>query len=567
MRTATLLAVTLLAGQLTADEVQYKKAPTPADAVAYAAADLASVPFGDQKFQRYVWFPEPTKEKVAGLVYTLNSLSTASVQYRPTVLHRGALVRVDLRRMAPFEKDFNRVRDVWEELAVTNFYFNTIRPVTKEIVEEVPQPPKKEVQRRVVNGYYQNVSVDVPQPPTKKVTTQFVTVAEFSIHTNLENMLLLHTLSGESRAPIVHGDAFMITALTTLNGGLYYRFLGIEASTVKGKTDLDVFLERYGASESDIERLRSDQRIAMFRSGVTGKPRRIRFWNGAGVRPTVGSGLITITDDFADGDFDPKQHPIKSVASKTAKAHEVIVVAPNGSQVYAIFDGDGKLANEVPEFVAVDHTIPSPNTKRLEPGLSCISCHGPSDGYIPARNDVQLLVKAFRVGPGYTGAQIFDDEQSTENVLETIDRISGWFTGDAERTAFRQARNDHQRAVYTPTGGVGVQPATAAIRNNRDKFRYGLITPTVACREMGYVVDNELKATKLFNEILPFTPSNRFGVHLEDPVIAALRAYDPLEPIEITRSEWEPIYSDVMLRVKTKTVADLLTIPGKGNKP
>ena len=567
MRTATLLAVTLLAGQLTAAEVSYKKAPTPADAAAYAASDLASVPFNDQKFQRYVWFPEPSKEKVAGLVYTLNSLSSASTQYRPVVLHRGALVRLDLRRIAPFEEDFNRVRDVWEELAATNFYFNTIRPVTKEIIEEVPQPPKKEVQRRVVNGYWQNVTVEVPQPPLKKVTTQLVTVAEFSIHTNLENILLLHTLSGESRAPIVNGDQFMITALTTLDGGLYYRFLGIEPSTVSGKTDLDVFLEKYGASESDIERLRSDQRIAMFRSGVTGKPRRIRFWNGGGVRPTVGTGLITITDDFKESNLDPKQHPIKSVASKKADAHEVIVMARNGSQVYAIFDGDGKLANEVPEDIALDHTIPAPNTKRLEPGLSCISCHGPADGYLPARNDVQRLVKAFKVGPGYTGAQIFDDEQSNENVLETIDRVSGWFTGDAERTAFRQARNDHQRAVFGPTGGVGVQAATAAIRNNRDKYRYGLITPMVACREMGYVVENEVAAAKLFNEVLPFTPSNSFGVHLEDPVIAALRAYDPVEPIEILRREWEPIYSDVMLRVKTKTVADLLTAPGKGQKP
>ena len=555
MQSAALLAVALLVGQVTV-QTQVTRVATPRDAAAYAAADLLQVLPADQPFQRYVWFPQPSAAKAGALVYTLNTISSSTVPYRPTVLHKGALIRLDLRGLAPRAEDLGRVRDVWEELALTNWYFGTIRQVQKVVTTETPQPDRTEVKAVWSGRQWVNQNVAVAQPAKVENTLQEVTTADFALHTGMQNMLLLHSLTGQSKAPIIQGDQFLITALTVLDGGLYYRFLGITASTDPKKTDLDVFLERTGTRLEDIQRLRSDQRIAMFRSGVTGKPRRIEFWNGSGVRPTVGAGLVTITSDIKDGNLNPRQHPIKSLASTQADARELIAMKPNGFLIFALFDGQGKLANEVPPDIAMDHTIEAPHTRRLEPGLSCIACHGPEDGFRKASNDVQKLLGAFKTESGWTRIQVLDDEASTEAVPETLERIAGWFSGDAELTAFRQARNDHHRAVYSVTGGLSSQALMGTLKDTRSTYRYGLVTPRVACRELGYEAPSETAAVNLFNQIVPFVPSNRFGIHTEDPVVAALRAYNPADPIDIRRFEWETVYSDVMLRVVTKQTAD-----------
>mgnify|MGYP003405257310 FL=1 len=70
-----------------------------------------------------------------------------------------------------------------------------------------------------------------------------------------------------------------------------------------------------------------------------------------------------------------------------------------------------------------------------------------------------------------------------------------------------------------------------------------------------------MDAAKLFNKVVPFTPNNRFGVRNEDPVVAALRAYDPRDPILIRRFDWEPIVNDVYVRMLTKRAADKLLPP------
>ena len=566
MGLASLLAAVLVAVQPAADLVPFTSAPAPRDAVAYAAADIINVGKLDQPFQRYIWVPEPTKEKVAGLVYTLNTISRSSIIYRPVVLHRGALVRVDIRKLAPREEDFGPFRDTWEELALHNPFFNTTRKVNKVVVVKTPQPPKSTVVREVKNGRYVNVTKSVPQPDLIQQTTQEVTVSEFSLHTGMHNMLLLHSLTGVSKAPIVRYETFVLAALTVLDNGLYYDFVGIGASKDRTQNDLDFLLGQIGTSRKEIERLDSDNRMAMFRSGVTGKPRRVIFWNGSGVRPVVGSSLVTLTDDFRAGNFDPLQHPVKSLASRKANAHEAVFMRANGFLGAAITDGDGKLAKEVPPDITPDHTIPGTVDKRLEPILSCLCCHGPNDGFQPVRNDVIKLHEAFRLGAdAYQKLRVFDDEQSKLNVPETLEQLSGQFSGDAERTAFRQARNDHQKATWIATGGSGVAECTSAIRSVRDVYRYGAVTPKSALRDMGYIVETEADAVQLFNQVVPFTPSNRFGIRTEDPVVASLRAYNPADPIEIRHFEWEPIYPDVMIRARTKELSD--SIPTKGNEP
>lgn len=552
--------------------------PTAKDAAAYAAQDLLTVkPPQSQVFYRYLWLQKPTKLKVAAVVYTLNTISRSSLVFRPTVLHGGALIRVDLRALAPREEEFNQVRDTWEELAATNFYFNNIRTVSEEVVKEVKPaetktekvlvddgPPRyDQYGRSVQTKKWVEKQVTVAAAETKKETKQIV-VSEFALGTpaDMGNILLLHSLTGQSKAPILKAEQFVILALSQLNGGKYYQFVGVRKSTLSGRSDLDQFLIDHGVDPKDIERLRSDERIAMFQSAVTGKPRRVEFWNGAGVRATVGAGLVTISNDVQDGNFDPKQHPIKSLASKKTDAIEVIVMKANGGLVFAIFNGAGALAQVVPDNIAVDFTIPNGFTKPLEPALSCIACHLPSDGFIQAPNDVQKLLRSFQKTPNQIlGLKVYDDEQSRLATPELLEQVAAWFGGDAERTAFRQARNDHSRAFFTALGGVSVAEAGAELVRIRNDYQYLAVSPREALKDLGYETDREADAVKIFNSVVPFTPGNRFGVHTEDPVVAALRTYDARDPIRIRRFDWEPIINDVYVRMLTKRAADKLSKP------
>jgi hypothetical protein len=546
--TLAFLVLVLTAGP--GPRVEPVRVPTPRDAVSHAANDLASVPPHDQKFQRYLWFPEPTPQRIGLAAYVLNQSVGHADSYRPVVLHRGALLRIDLRGLAPREKDFLRLRDLWEEMAAGNFYFHTIRNVITEFKQDpilVPSDPWRHENGRVYRQRW-----ETPPPIRKEVLT-----SEFALHTNLEKALLLHVLTGESKNPIMLGEQFILQATTTTRhtnfDGLYYRFRGMEP--VPGRMDIDVWLERFGSSWDQVLNLDSDSRAGMTRSRVTNKARRIDFFYGTNVRPSRGAPLITLTHDIARGNNDVTMNPIRSLLADRWDAIEAIAILPNGLQEFAIFDADGRLADSVPDTIAHDNTIPGIAEKILEPGVSCIICHNKQDGYLDFRNNVKELMQA--------GFIPIDDETSKKDPLETLEQLRAKYGGNLD-FRIKDTRNDLARAVYLITGGMSVKEVGDELQKVRDDYFYTPMTPQRVLKSLGVVVESEQQATELLNEICPLPPANRYGIRMEDPILALLRINSPNAPQEINRIDWEPIFSDVMLRVTTKRALDRGLIPNTG---
>jgi hypothetical protein len=518
----------------------------PAHAVSLAVADLGQIPDDSRPFQRYIWIPNPTKHRIGAVSYAINlSVSRASTIVQPAIIANGHLVRVDLRALAPQENDIGRLLVLWEKFS-TEPYFHITRttndalPTNTVIIKSDPTDPAGSLRFKLGNELWFKT-------PDKFFFlwngTQWIisvgpihdkgqTVSVFGAHVGLEQATLLQGLT-KSNAAIVRYDFFMAKALTTLDGGLYYDFVGIQAKPGGGKTAQEAFFDSLGVSEKTVESLRSDQRVAIFRSNVTGKPRRIDAFQGPNVRPGTGSGLITITHDLADENVDPKGDPIRNLLNINDDAREVIAERPNGMHIFALFDGKGGLQLSAPDNIVKDHTIPSPFTARLQPGISCIRCHGPHDGLQPFQNDVQKMLSGL--------LDVFDDLQSKSAVPTTLDRLAGLYAGDLTKPINR-GRDDYSDAVYRATNGMSIRDTSAAVSAVYSNYYYDMIDAQTACHELGYDVPKE-KALVYLNQMLPPLQQDIVGISPEDPIIGALKA-----GLKINRSQFEQIYADMAFR-------------------
>ncbi len=465
-------------------------------------------------------------------------MSQSSVLVAPQFCAEGNLLRLDLRTLAPQPDQFKRLAEVWESQADPYFYF--INKVTTEVVETVAPyrhtDGKTYTQRRV-----------------KKIAE----VKAWAVHTAHANNGAPEGLSQETKSatPIVAQSHFVSKALSVDNGGLYYRFMGFDSKPASDKrTDQEFILSLFGASESSSEKLRSDERTAQWFSGVTAKPRRVDFFYGTAVRPSAGVPLVTLTHDPQDGDIDPRQHPVKSLLNSRDRARELICQRPNGTLAYAIFDAAGKLQNTVPDNVAKDHTIPSPFTARLQCAISCISCHGPNEGWQPCPNDVQVMLRASAGGKRFN---VFDDESSKADPQDVLDRLAGLYSGNTEEP-LQLAREAHERVCYKigTAAGWKTEPAryartlSAAVTKQVYGHWFEPITPQTACRELGYEVTEE-QAAAAFAQLVPLLPPNSAGVSTDDPTFATLRAWTKEHPLRVSRSDWELVFHDAMLRAVT----------------
>lgn len=362
----------------------------------------------------------------------------------------------------------------------------------------------------------------------------------------------LQTLTG-SLAPIVDHNYFKARALSTIRdkgvfttiwGGLYYEFRGIKKSKdVKGKekvTDLDVFFEGLGignikggeTAEQLFDRLRSDQRLAVFRSNVTGKPRDVSMFHTPAERE--GSSWGAITGDVKDQSVDIGDRAYANLLNPRRDAREAIFPTANGFPIFALFNGQGVRQDEVPPDIANDDTIPPPYTRRLQPGIGCIRCHGPHDGWQPLQNDVAEMMKNRRF-------DIFDDLSSKSRFnTDIIDRLAGLYSGSFAKN-LRRARDDFAEASLKatgpwPDGDLQVdlaKKASARLSSEYAEYNYELVDAQKACRELGHDLGKE-EAVAFLKASLPPDPRSRIGdVFPEDPRLIALES-----GISILRTDW-----------------------------
>lgn len=502
-----------------------KPVPTTSDAMGWAIAHQLSIPESQRGGYRYLWIPpwmtfesingEKYDERhvAAAISYAINeSASQTGLVIKPEVIANGWMVAVYLPNYASTTKkslprntisQLQMLTDTWDSIATDEPYFH----VTDE-----------------------NSGVRVP------------VVAP---HIKTELASLLNQLNA-SPALVYRADHFLERML----GDRYYEFkqIGIPDGTTVVRFDGDKkmlvdrrnVLEIVGASEELARKIDGDQRIALFTSNVTGKPRIVERIQGASGR--FGTGAVWMTHDMADESVDVTKHPLYNLLTIESDGGELIAETSNGLHIYALYDSKGNLVTEAPANLVSDHTIPpppdGPGTRRLIPAISCIRCHGAGEGLQTAGNDVQKLLA--------NGTDIIDDLSNTIGTsTDNVNRIAGLYAGDFGRR-IGLGRDDYTAAVRRATAmpaipeGMGVAETATVISQLFRDYSYDRVTAEQACWELGFEPGIDAKQT--LRRVL--APENTGGIAFQNVVIAALFAGQP-----VRRKDWEQVYGAARLHV------------------
>lgn len=467
-------------------------AETPSDAVRLAAIDRGSLPPIAQPHAMYLWVHDRSLLTSHAVTFALNCISRTEVSIVPERLFDGRLIRVDLLQLAPSAGDYVRMRALWDSLVVGEPYFYTLG----------------------------QGSVDIDAITVCGRPVSVLNVRQFGPHIDRAAGDALASFGG--LAPILRADWFIAKVLTTIDGGRYYDFLGISPQWSQEK-----YLLSRGASESQVAQLRSDERAALVRSGITGKPRRIDVFRSAGVRPSVGTGLVSITHDVFDADVsDVRFDPLRNLLDATDRGREIILERANGWHEFTLWDADGRLVDSAPDQLASDHGVPAPHTKRLQSAISCVRCHGSHDGWQPFTNDVQQLV-------GSDGFDIFGDLAAADQG-DTLRRLAGLYSGNLAEP-LRLGRNSYAQNVFAATR-QSVPAVSAAVASAHDSYTYDLVDSAAWCRELGLDPAWQGSPETTLRAALP--PRNP-----EDPIARLVIAGIP-----VNRRQAEIVFTDLALR-------------------
>jgi hypothetical protein len=568
--------------------LQAGRVPIPAEAVALALTDAQAQPANVQPLLRYIWIPNGNKKSAQAISYIVNAtISNMGVPYywKPTQVS-PQLVRINLGLLADDTNEdvtFQSLAVRWEEIPNPYFRIETKREIITQELQQfvVTRAGGAKIlvgtqvlaaaaidELFVVEGVQVFNGTEWVKITTDKGEVGYIKKADgelkvqtvqlggvdlvakkvrnFAEHTNLEFADPLQTLT-QSNNPIVRYDAWLVNTFTAIDNGKYYEWINIPRASAeqkkKGISDLDALLLSLGARLEDIERLGSKQKVAMFKSGVTGKPRQVRIFKGLQGLASENEGRIYVTDDMRDNEKDPTKHAMRNLLEFQSAGHEVIWEWTNGTHRYALYDDKENLVASVPDDIAKDHMVPAPHTGRLESGISCLRCHGTqgNKGINPLRNDVLFMVQQYK--KRYPGLDIFDDAADKTGIVPAVlKKLNRMYSGDLTKPIMR-SRNDAELSCFKMTGGLTYQEMAEEVSSIYNKYVYESVTPQVAVKELGFEIGED-KAIDLLNWLLPPLPDTLGqGFSEEDPALGALKAGIP-----INRLEWEQAYVDAMNR-------------------
>lgn len=472
-----------------------ERVPTTSDAVGWALADVATLPDIDRPFARYLWIPPWGRDTwVAGVNFAINSTAShARTIVTPRVLANGWLVAYDLRRLAPDPQRLAKLLATWDGLATDDPYFH-VPAVNTGIRAAVIAPHLDE--------------------------RQAVALAGLSLSTGA----------------IYRADWFLSRAMTTIDGGRYYDFRQVARKPEKG-SGLDNWLSERGLFVGTTQAVGGERRAAMFRSGVTAKPRRIDLF------PTLAGGLGSITRDVKDGNVRADSHPIRNLLDFRDDGSEVIVALPNGLLDYLLADAQGNIVDEAPPDLVRDHTIPPPHTARLAPMVSCARCHNTQtdEGWRVVTNDVERLLGS--------RLNVFADVGSGLTAEQAADKLAGLYGLPIESAdgMLGRGRRDFAAAVARTASGIKfdatksiVAEVSSVATGIFDAYTFDLVPPTQAALELGWRAAQDDKLAPL--DAVAGVPDAGLAV---DPVEGFLRL-----GVSINRTDFEAIYADLAARAR-----------------
>jgi len=508
--------------------------PGPEDALSQALEDAAKIDAYNRPFVRYVFLAGKI-EDLKALSLAVNTVSRSPGLIRPYPVNT-ILARLDLRKYAPQEEDLREWLKLWEDMRYDPLFSRLITQdsANAEVRMQNAELKDKEKQHAVLR--YNSPALE---PALTKLQYLLYTEAPI-VHSLYLQFRILSTFKGQEEL------------YDTVFGGRYYEFAGIRRSKDKKLTDEDIFFKSLGLeppAATLFDRLRSDQRAAMKRSKVTGKPRAVLMFHTPSGRETTGWGAIT--QDIRSEDVDLGTDPIANLLNAKSKAKEAIFEKPNGLHVYALFDGDGKLLDFADANTVVsDRTVPAPHVALLQASISCMACHeaGGNDGWMDLDNEVKKFL-ALRF-------DVFDDlsRGHKRGQPDVIDRIAGLYAGDFTDN-LRQARLDYARMVLKCSGpwprsqkaqtdvvAVGIGYLVERTRG----WWYDAVTAKQALHELGIDPGDTDPAEVLRQAVPPDARSETDGIIPEDARIGW-----PMEGMSIPRYEWAFVFSFAAERAVT----------------
>lgn len=556
----------------------------PADAIHIARIDAEVIRQRNPEatpFLRWIWIRRANPDEFKAVSDGINKISRATTTIRP-VPGGGILLRIDLRWYAPIvngsANDLNEWLELWEQLAFDPYFSRIITGDTIKILTDrerdsirIPKASRWHWQ----GGKWVEVARHIQQWSLKDLRD---IVAERTTPNHLIGSGIdeLQAMTG-SVCPVVDSGYFLTRALSTIKdrdkingkdvdnlyslvwGGLYYEFAGIRKSQVKGRTDLDQVLLDIGVGSDKenfrqlFDRLRSDSAVAMYRSEVTAKKRRVLYFAQLGARLSESSPVFFITEDIRRQDVDFLKDTFRNLLGFKPAAFRAIWTGRNGQQRYALLGADGQLLEKAADNVASDHDIPSPQTTELQSAISCIRCHYRNDGWHPLRNDARTMQQY---------ARVFGDRSNLDQTIpDTLDRIKGLYDGDPARTLER-ARDDYARAVLTATVNWATDPSgrDATERNKQAvklasikiaevwaRERFDVVDAARALREMGVIPkgDGLEQIRALLLPVQVVGPPAIIGIIEDDPTFIALRS-----GVSVNYDDWQLAFSEAIDRVQ-----------------
>lgn len=435
---------------------------------------------------RYLWIDNAGLEEWQIGSLWLHMISTNSLFKQPARAAQGFLARVDLSDYANDDPGtLQRLLDTWEELRFDPaFHENLIDDDGKVVVQ--------------VGG-------------VNKVTWG-----------KLCQIL-------KTQAPVVSLPYFITRVSSAIQdqggnneiyGGLYYKFTGLG-----DEKDVLAFLGvgDGGSLSSFYTRLPSLRKVGIRKSVVTGKERIVNIFPTE-ARETGAWGAVT--EDPADGRAGGKNSPLKNLLGFKPDAKEGIFVTPLGLHWFTLWNGEGKRQDEAPnKVVSADMFMDSlghrnPHSTRLQPAISCISCHwalDDADGWRPLHNDVRdAMLRGVFAFDGYDRGKLERLYQGPDiklilrakaDLSEAVLRATGTWAAsqtqaDVVKLAGRKTVQVYSDYLYSPVDARIVLRESGVIPPKDNKHAAAILAALIPPAKVGEAEDldlDDLRAGKTIN--------------------------------------------------------------------